>query len=1204
MASVQTPSTLAQGRFNVERILGRGGFGVVYAAWDRDRKRRVAVKVLQHATSDSIVRFKQEFRGLAGIRHRNLVKLFELIFIADQWLLTMELVEGSELLEYLATQEVERAFKTRLPAGTFSDENSGETSALSASYLNDLRLALKQLGQGVLKLHEEGKLHRDIKPSNILVTEEGRVVLLDFGLILEQSRADDTNTILGTPVYMAPEVTRGIPSSVSSDWYSVGVIIYQALTGKLPFEGTLYEIINQKMTADVQFSEEHMRTLPRDLCRLATEMLRRDPAARPDGEQVVRRLGGDTFTLWLPALRPGTLGKPPFVGRQAEINSLLAVFDNLDSKGAQAVDLHGSSGVGKTALLGHFFDVSRQEDPDAIILSTRCHESEFLPFKALDGVMDGLSRALRRLPPAELAGPFPSDLNLVSQIFPVFPRLGATDDDAGPVEGEDLERRAFAAFADFTARLSHNRRLVIAIDDAQWGDFESARVLSLLQRSDARIMTVFSYTTEDRKTSLLLQYVTAAIDFAEAIELGPMTHDDAVSLAREHLPADVPDAVVERVVELSESLPFWIEEVARVARTSPIGLQSTSIATAVQKRMSDLPPIAVHVLQTLAIAGRPVEAPILFDTFVAPDVDRAEILEILRKKRLVRSRLTGDLEEVEVYHKKVREAVISVIDPEKLKALHGSLVAALERSKSAGSETLAQHYLHAGMSEKAFDAALAAADEALSAYRIDRAIVLYQFAYEVSASNWHARVARKLADGLSMIGRGLEASAAYLAAAEHTEGGSDADFFRARAAEQLLRSGHIEQALVILHALMEKWQLPWPDHGSQLMTAILRERILGSRAARAAGEERRAGETALLWVIGMGLALVDPGRAYLFQLRHLNLARQGTNTRQLARALAVDAGFKAGSKSFAGAAREVAAVSNGDGEVEGLLQLVSAIDNTSRSAWARALSQATEAERLFRSIGEPSELDSARWFSLRCLGYLGQLRSMLNRAEPLLTDARLRGDLCADVNLRLRVLYVADLLEDQPERARRTIDESIARWSPGSFSLQDWLALLARIDIALYAGTPGQILRALSPSGLRRSLLLRNRVIRAIHEEGKARVMVAYALANGMKGAALARARWQVRTVRRTHTKWCDASADALEAALDFGRGDEKSARRKLSRAHETFESLEMRIHAAAVSHRLGIIDHAEQVRQAAIDVVVAEGAKEPEKFFRVYLPW
>ena len=216
-------------RFTVLRRLGAGGMGVVYEVQDLARAEVVALKTLRHATPAGVYRLKQEFRSLAGVAHPNVVCLYELVVEDARCFFTMELVKGVNFVEYV---------------------RGGPRTSLSIERLTS---ALRQLVDGVSALHRLGKLHRDIKPSNVLVTPEGRVVILDFGLITElfpDNFGGAEHIIGGTPAYVSPEESSGMPPSEAGDWYGVGATLYEALTGEIPFRGPLIEVLLRKRERD------------------------------------------------------------------------------------------------------------------------------------------------------------------------------------------------------------------------------------------------------------------------------------------------------------------------------------------------------------------------------------------------------------------------------------------------------------------------------------------------------------------------------------------------------------------------------------------------------------------------------------------------------------------------------------------------------------------------------------------------------------------------------------------------------------------------------------------------------------------------------------------------------------------------------------------------------------------------------------------
>ena len=252
-------------RFEVVRRLGAGGMGVVYEAVDRERNTVVALKTLRTLEPDALLRFKNEFRLLADIQHRNLVGLGELFEDRERWFFTMEMVQGIHFLDYIrradevdvdggGSRTVASASSApsadqptvEIPSGDSSAPgDGGSRRGRLAAGADEARLrdAFAQLALGLDALHRAQKVHRDIKPSNIMVTAEGRVVILDFGLVADLLNMVPEHHLVGTFSYMAPEQAGLRAVGPAADWYSVGVLLYQALTGRLPVTGAAREVL-------------------------------------------------------------------------------------------------------------------------------------------------------------------------------------------------------------------------------------------------------------------------------------------------------------------------------------------------------------------------------------------------------------------------------------------------------------------------------------------------------------------------------------------------------------------------------------------------------------------------------------------------------------------------------------------------------------------------------------------------------------------------------------------------------------------------------------------------------------------------------------------------------------------------------------------------------------------------------------------------
>jgi serine/threonine protein kinase len=259
--------------------------GSVYLVDDLQLGSRVALKTLNLSTGQDLYQLKREFRSMADLKHENLVRLHELISEGDLCFFTMEYVEGELFDRYLLAPQP--------PSGTVGAEPQPAPAGLSAERRRQRRLqTIRQLCAGVHAIHEAGFIHRDLKPTNVLVTSAGRVVILDFGLT-RQAGSDSLSGggISGTPAYMAPEQALENPCLPATDWYAVGVMIYEVLTGRCPFEGTMLDILLRKQTEDPIPPSRITSPVDEDLNDLCMRLLRRDPSLRPSGEEVLAQLG-------------------------------------------------------------------------------------------------------------------------------------------------------------------------------------------------------------------------------------------------------------------------------------------------------------------------------------------------------------------------------------------------------------------------------------------------------------------------------------------------------------------------------------------------------------------------------------------------------------------------------------------------------------------------------------------------------------------------------------------------------------------------------------------------------------------------------------------------------------------------------------------------------------------------------------------------
>ena len=1230
--SMRTPAAagpathIVADRFELVRVLGHGGMGTVYEALDRERGTRVALKTLQHISADGLLRFKTEFRAVQDVHHPNLVALGELIEERGQWWLTMELVEGVSFVSYV------------WPGGQLEERR--------------LRAAIPQLAAGLSALHAQGLVHRDVKPSNVLVTPAGRVVLLDFGLVAGVAQSE--SNVVGTPAYMAPE--QGLLQAIGppADWYGVGALLYEALTGFLPFTGAPLQVLVAKQH-ELPRRPGELANVPGDLDALCMHLLAIDPAARLAGVAALAKLNPDVATLSPPA---GPKSLPVFVGRHRELASLADAFA-ATRKGAEAIMLiEGESGIGKSALVSHFLEELHQRDPAVRVLAGRCYERETVPYKGIDGVIDALARILRKLPEVELTAVLPRRAGLLLYAFPVLGKVAALralppDEVADRIE---LRVRAFTALRELFGRLAERGPLVVWIDDLQWADADSLELLAWVMARPEAPPLLLLLTSRPRRepagsgTEAAMARMRA-LSGLRRMELSPLTRDEAVALAERLLAEDpaASTASADLVADEAAGHPLFIDALVQHAAVRLAAQTSLRLSDALWARVAELDPSARQLLALIAVAGWPLSREIVIAAAVLPadDIDPA----LVRLRRAHLARITdGAGKSIESYHDRVREAVLEHLDPEQRKACHRALAHALQvvieppgaprdphspealtaaqpsssSGASWGPEAVAVHLQAAGDLEQAAHYMVLAADQAAEALAFDRAARLYREALALQdeiggTSGPHADargVLARLAPALANAGRGAEAAAVYFELARRAAAADDGALeLRLRGAEQLLRSGHRDDGWRVLTSVCDEldlrpavtrvgarwrvlWQRAWVrlrgfDSFAKSGPAALRERPL---------RERLRLEACRVASMFIGL----PGE---YLTRHQVLALRAGDPRSVGRALTTEINIamatgSAGSRRIGRLLDALAAVASrcGDPHTLGQEQLMRAEIALAGGQWTRGREHGARAMQIFRDrcLGASTESTVAAIHYCQCLYIMGEYRVLRCELLPLLREAEERGDhftLAAFQPIALRMV----IFKDEPEAVLQEIDRA------GSH-VRHLSAQLLRVDIELYRGDGAAAYRRLDQDWRRWMALPGARLpfIRAAALSRHGLVALAAYQSGGLDRQLLRAAARDARGLRAMRMPWTHALAQLLDAGTALVTSAHERGREQLERAHAELIDAGMILHAAVARRRLGeLAGGAEGARMIAeVDALLAaQDIRAPERFARLYLP-
>jgi tetratricopeptide (TPR) repeat protein len=1218
--------------------------GVVYEAVDHERRTRVALKTLRSLDAEGRIRFKHEFRALSDIHHPNLVGLGELIEEPGRLFFTMEVVHGVHFIDYV------RPRAARAQPGYRSEEGPGSKAAPPGSTLQHrqaawllrdgetfdegrLRSALGQLARGLSALHGAQKVHRDIKPSNVLVDENGRVVILDFGLIADLERQDRESAVVGTAHFMAPEQAAAQRVGPEADWYSVGAILYVALTGYYPFQLAPEVTLDFKQQVEPDPPSTLVPGLPADLESLCMDLLQIAPEDRPTAAEVRRRLRIEAPPESTVAASRGT----GFVGRRRELEALRRAFNEARWGRAVAVLVEGESGMGKSALMRRFL---REIAGGTIILAGRCYERESVPYKAVDELIDALCRHLAALPDEEIRALLPPNAALIGSVFPVLRKVVAIAEIERPAvemaEPHAARALVFASLRELFRRLAARAPLVLAIDDLQWADADGIALLAeVLRPPDAPPLLLVATIRTGPGNSILRTSPRRALPegvvrYLSLTRLPDEEAEELVSLVLQKAGSQGSEGHAERIdveglIREAGGHPFFIDALVRHRMVHAESAGMTRLDDVLWARIQRLDAAPRRLLELVAVTGGRLPLRI------AGEVVMADFDELTRQTTALAAaslaRTGGTLADgfIEAYHDRIRETVLSRLDAPTLRTWHGRLALALETSGWAELEALAVHWREAGDLETASGYAARAADQASGALAFDRAAELYRMALELfpRGGEIDRSLRARLSDALANAGRGAEAARAYLAACPGSPPVEALELKR-RAAENFLRSGYFDEGMACLRDVLAAVDMAVPKTPSHALGALLFRRAeLRLRGLKfAAREPARIPPDVLTridicWSAALGLAMIDNIRGAYFQTRSLLLSLESGEPYRIARALALEVSFVAtvGGASQNRVAELLRAAMpiaerTGNPHAVGMVRANVGASDFLTGKWRRGLVAIDEAEAIFRErcTNTAWERSAMVTFGIWTLWFLGDLKELGRRLPLHLEEAEKRGDRFLATNLRTCVANAHWLVRGDPDEARRQAEEAIRFWPRDGLHLPHVYNVIARAQIALYEGEGRAAHLRLGESwvGLQTSLILRIQVLRVLLMDLRARAGIAAARASPDREPLLRVARDAARALEAEGMAWVDPIAARARAGIaaverDFGR-----AVAALDKAIRGFTAADMKLCAATAQRRYGEIiggDQGDTIAREADRWMRAQGVIDPARMVGAMVP-